>query len=88
MPALEVSVDGVTIATVNMDSLDVVSVNVGGTQVDDELASQIVSGGNYPEGGPPTSLTWVDDTPLRAGQPTMPFGAALIASLNRPRPIA
>lgn len=68
MPALDVSLDGVRIATVNMDGLDVVSVNVGGTQVDDELASLNVSGGSYPEGGQPNSLTWVCDVPLRAGQ--------------------
>lgn len=68
MPALDISLDGVKIATVNMDGLDVVSLNVGGTQVDEDLASLDVSGGSYPEDGQPTSLTWVGSVPLRAGQ--------------------
>jgi hypothetical protein len=68
MPALDISVDGVKIATVNMDGLDVVSLNVSGTQVDEDVASLDVSGGSYPENGQPTSLTWVGCFPLHAGQ--------------------
>lgn len=68
MPALEISVGGVTVVTVNTDGLDVLGINVGGTQVDEELASLNVSGGSYPEGGQPLSLTWVASIPLWAGQ--------------------
>jgi hypothetical protein len=68
MPVLDITVDEIKVATVSTDGLDVLAVNVGGTQVDDDLASLDVSGGSYPEGGPPTSLTWVACTPLRAGQ--------------------
>lgn len=68
MPALEISVDGVSVVTVNTDGLDVLGINVGGTQIDEELASLDVSGGSYPEGGPPESLTWIASTPLCSGQ--------------------
>lgn len=68
MPAIEITVDGSTVVTVSTDGLDVLGINIGGTQVDEELASLNVSGGSYPEGGPATSLTWVASTPLHAGQ--------------------
>lgn len=68
MPALDISVDGVKVVTVSTDGLDVLGVNIGGTQVDEELASLDVSGGAYPDGSAPTSLTWVACTPLHAGQ--------------------
>lgn len=68
MPALNITVDGVKIVTVSTDGLDVLAVNIGGTQVDEELASLDVSGGSYPEGAASTSLTWVCCTPLCAGQ--------------------
>lgn len=68
MPALEIKVDGIKVATVNTESLDVFAVDIGGTQVDEELASLNVSGGKYPEGGSPTNLTWVAFSPLCAGQ--------------------
>jgi len=67
MPALEVSVDGVSVVTVNTDGLHVVGINVGGTQIDEELASLNVSGDSCPEGGQPASLTWVASIPLCAG---------------------
>ena len=68
MPALEVSVDGVKIATVSTDGFDVMSVNVGGALIDDDLASLSVSGGSYPENGSPLSLWWVSELSLHAGQ--------------------
>lgn len=68
MPALSVSIDGVTIATVCTDGYDVLSVRAGGTQIDDELATLDVSGGSYPEDGESTSLTWVSELSLLAGQ--------------------
>jgi hypothetical protein len=68
MPALDIKVDGVKIATVSTDGLDVLALNVGGTQVDEGLASLDVSGGRYPEDAKPTSLIWIACTPLRPGQ--------------------
>lgn len=68
MPALEISIDGVSVVTVNTDGLDVLGIDVGGTQIGKELASLDVSGGSYPEGGPPESLAWIASTPLCAGQ--------------------
>lgn len=68
MPALEISVDGISVVTVNTDGLDVLGINVGGTKIDEELASLNVSGGSYPEGGQPAPLTWVASSPLCAGQ--------------------
>src|SRR5262245_38315307 len=68
MPALDVSLDGITIATVNTDGFDVMSVNVGGTLIDDDPASLHVSGGSYPESGASLFLWWVPELVLRAGQ--------------------
>lgn len=68
MAALDISIDGIKVATVNTDGFNVVSVNIGGTLIDDELASMNLSGGSYPEDGHPTYLTWVCDRPLHTGE--------------------
>lgn len=68
MPALSVSVDGVTLATVSTDGYDVMSVRAGGTRMDDDLATLDLSGGSYPEGGESIYLTWINDVPLQTGQ--------------------
>lgn len=68
MPALTVSIDGVTLATVSTDGYDVMSVRAGGTRVDENLATLDLSGGSYPESGDSTYLTWISDVPLQAGQ--------------------
>lgn len=68
MPALSVSIDGVTLATVSTDGYDVLSVRAGGTRIDNELATLDLSGGSYPEFGESTYLTWISDVPLQAGQ--------------------
>lgn len=68
MPALSVSVDGISIATVCMDGYDVVSVSVQGTRIDENLAHLEFSGGSHPENDESTHLTWISDLPLRAGQ--------------------
>lgn len=68
MPALNVSVDGATIATVCTAGYDVLNVRAGGTRVDDDLATLDVSGGSYPEDGQSTYLTWICDLPLQPGQ--------------------
>lgn len=68
MPALSVSIDGVTLATVSMDGYDVMSVRAAGTRIDDGLATLDLSGGSYPEFGESTYLTWISDVPLQTGQ--------------------
>lgn len=68
MPALSLSVDGMTIATVYTGGYDVVTVHAGGTRVDDDLATLDLSGGSYPEDGESTYLIWVANLPLQPGQ--------------------
>lgn len=68
MPALSVSIDGVTLATVSTDGYDVMSVRVGGTRIDDGMATLDLSGGSYPEVGESTYLTWINDISLQTGQ--------------------
>lgn len=68
MPALRVSIDGATLATVSMDGYDVMSVRAGGTRIADGLATLDLSGGSYPEFGESTYLTWINEVPLQTGQ--------------------
>lgn len=68
MPAFSVYVDNILVVTVNCEKLDVFSVRVSGTRVEEEFASLGVSGGAYPEGGESTNLTWVNEVPLEPGQ--------------------
>lgn len=68
MPALEILIDGVSVVTVSTDGLDVLAVNIGGTQIDEEFASLDVSGGSYPESGEAKSLIWIASSPLHSGQ--------------------
>ena len=67
MPALSLSIDGITIATVNTDKLNVLDVNVHGTLVN-EYANLHFAGGFHPEKGEPTYLTWINELPLEIGQ--------------------
>ncbi len=68
MPALTVCVDGGLLARVCTDGLDVLAINVGGTRVDDELATIHVNGGAYPEDGEHSHLIWIDRFVLQPGQ--------------------
>ena len=68
MPALSVSIDGVTLVAVSTDGFDVLSVSARGTRIDDGLATLDLSGGCYPEVGESTYLTWINDLQLQAGQ--------------------
>ncbi len=68
MPALSISIDDVTLATVSTEGYDVMSVHAGGTRVDENLAALDLSGGTYPESGESTYLTWVNQIPLMPGQ--------------------
>jgi hypothetical protein len=67
MPFLNVSVDGIPIATVGTAGRGVVSVHVGGTRVDDDYADLSVSGGVY-EDDKTDHRIWVDHKRLSAGQ--------------------
>ena len=68
MPALSVSIDGVTVATTCTDGYEVVSVRAGGTRIDEDFATLALSGGSYPENGESIYLLWINDLCLRAGQ--------------------
>jgi hypothetical protein len=68
MPSLRVSVDGTLVASVCTEGLDSLGVHVGGTRVDDEVATLYVAGGTYPENDASTYLIWVDSAPIKAGQ--------------------
>ncbi|WP_175957849.1 hypothetical protein [Burkholderia sp. BCC0405] len=47
MPALEIAVDGKTAVVVNMNELSMLTARVGGTLIDEAIASLDVSGGAY-----------------------------------------
>ncbi|WP_322041478.1 hypothetical protein [Burkholderia diffusa] len=68
MPALEIMLDGITVVTVSTEELSMLTARVGGTLIDDVIASLNVSGGNYSQNGSSSHLTWIADTPLQAGQ--------------------
>ncbi|RBB36778.1 hypothetical protein DPV79_24280 [Burkholderia reimsis] len=68
MPALEIMLDSVTVATVSTAELTMLAARVGGMLIDEAVASLNVSGSNYHLSGPPSYLTWIADTPLQAGQ--------------------
>jgi len=60
MAHITVSIDGVARAAISCDGFDVVAVNVGGTRVEQELATVHVSSSRYPEQADSTYLIWVD----------------------------
>lgn len=69
MPALSVSVDGQTLATVSSeDGYDMLNICIHGSRIDEAFAMLDFSGGTYPEEGDSTYLTWVHRLPLRPGQ--------------------
>ena len=68
MPALTVLLDGALVATVSTDGYDVLTVDVGGTLVDSELATLNFSGGSYPKDGKSTYLVWAPNLPIAHGQ--------------------
>ena len=79
MPALQISVDGTLVATVNTDGLNVLTASVGGTKVDELFATLGVRGGSYPDEGPSTHLIWVNEIPLKPGQA---IAVSLLASAS------
>lgn len=68
MPVLSVLVDGQLVARVRTDGLDVLTVNVSGTKIDEPFATVDVSGGSYPENGEPEHLVWLSEFTLQPGQ--------------------
>lgn len=68
MPALEITLDGVTVAAVSTNELTMLAVTVSGMLIHEAIASLNVSGGHYSQSGSSTYLTWIADTPLQAGQ--------------------
>jgi hypothetical protein len=67
MAHIAVSIDGVTRVAICCDGFDVVSVGIGSTRVDQELATVHVTSSRYPDQGESTYLTWVAEA-LSAGQ--------------------
>jgi len=68
MPAIQVSIDGEVVAALSTTGRDVVAVDIGGTRIDEYLATLNVAAGTYPEGGESSYLIWVDQRPLHTGQ--------------------
>jgi hypothetical protein len=68
MPALRISIDGNEVATVCTDGYDVLNARVGGTRIDDELATLGVAGTSQPENGESIYRTWVNEIPMQTGQ--------------------
>jgi hypothetical protein len=67
MAHIAVSIDGVTRVAICCDGFDVVSVGIGGTRVDQELATVHVSSSRYPDHGESTYLIWAEEE-LSPGQ--------------------
>ena len=65
---LRVSVDGIQVAAVSTESLDVLSVNLSGTKIDEEFSCLGVSGGRYPSDGVSTHLVWLSELVVQPGQ--------------------
>ncbi|MDR8027955.1 hypothetical protein KPA93_32540 [Burkholderia cenocepacia] len=51
MPALEITLDGVTVAAVSTNELTMLAVTVSGMLIHEAVASLNVSGGQYSQGG-------------------------------------
>jgi hypothetical protein len=68
VPLLRVLVDGIQVAAVSTDALDVLTVNVSGAKTDEEFCHLEVSGGRYPLEGQSTHLIWLNELVVRPGQ--------------------
>ena len=76
MPFLNVTLDGTTVATVDTNGRDIVTVRVGGSRDDDDFADLSVSGGVYAREGITEHIIWLDQLLLAVGQTV---GVALLA---------
>lgn len=68
MPALSVSIDGALIATASTEGNDILSVHIGGTRIEEELARLDLTGTSHPEKGISGHLTWINSLALKPGQ--------------------
>jgi hypothetical protein len=68
MTALSVFVNERLMATVSTEGLDVLTVNIGATKIDECFATVEFSGGSYPQGGDSKHLIWLNDLELEPGQ--------------------
>jgi hypothetical protein len=68
MPALRISLDGVTIATIATNGLDLLDIRVSGMRFSEDFADLRVSGGSFDTGGASRYLTWITSMPIHAGQ--------------------
>jgi hypothetical protein len=65
---LIVSVDDVQLAAVATDGLEVLTVNLSGSKVDEEFSHLEFSGGRYPRDETSTHLIWLSELVIRPGQ--------------------
>ena len=68
MPLLCISVDAIQVAAVSTEGLDVLTVNLHGTKIDEEFSSLELSGGRYPAEGESTHLIWLNGLVVHPGQ--------------------
>jgi hypothetical protein len=68
MPLLRVLVDGIQVAAVSTESLDVLAVDLSGTKIDETFAHIGLSGGRYPAGRESEHLIWLSELVVHPGQ--------------------
>jgi hypothetical protein len=68
VPLLSVSVDDVQLAAVSTHGLDVLTVNLGGSKVDEEFARLEFSGGRFPHDGSSAHMIWLSEVVVLPGQ--------------------
>lgn len=67
MPSFSIVLQGKLLALVSTDGLELFSIHVSGTRVDDELACVEAHGGVYSEEGKQSHLIWINSAPIRRG---------------------
>jgi hypothetical protein len=67
VPTIATKVNGILLAQVKTNGYDVVSVDVQGTCLDNEIAELMMTGGKYPDEGEFVYLTWVNSNQLKPG---------------------
>jgi hypothetical protein len=67
MPSFSIVLQGKLLARVSTDGLELFSIHVSGTRVDDELACVEAHGGVYSEEGKQSHLIWISSAPIRRG---------------------
>ena len=67
MPSFSIVLQGKLLAQVSTDGLELFSIHVSGTRVDDELACVEAHGGVYSEEGEQMHLIWINSAPISRG---------------------